>query len=98
MLSTAALVDYAGAPFGQALALISPGLLVVFLLFFVLGVLMSNSFLAGMAGTIDDPNTYQKAGWMMLPIFPVVFFFISIFNPDGFVINLLYFFTLCSYA
>src|SRR5690625_5507453 len=27
MLSTAALVHYAGAPFGQALALISPGLL-----------------------------------------------------------------------
>src|SRR5690625_7546247 len=60
MLSTAALVHYAGAPFGQALALISPGLLVVFLLFFVLGVLMLNSFLVGMAATIDEPNTSQK--------------------------------------
>src|SRR5690625_7780541 len=60
MLSTAALVHYAGAPFGQALALISPGPLVVLLLFFVLGVLMLNAFLAGFAGTIDEPNTSQK--------------------------------------
>jgi len=98
MLSTAALVHYAGAPFGQALALISPGLLVVFLLFFVLGVLMINSFLAGMAATIDDPNTSQKAGWMMLPIFPVVFSIFTIFNPDGFAIKLLGIFPLTSYA
>lgn len=94
----AVLVQFTGAPFGPALALINPGLLVLFLLLSILGILMINSFLAGMAATIDDPNTSQKSGLMMLPIYPVFFAFFAIFNPDGSAIKLLGMFPLTSYA
>lgn len=98
LIGVAALVQFTGAPFGQALALINPGLLLLFLLLSVLGILMINSFLAGMAATIDDPNTSQKSGLMMLPIYPVLLAFFAIFNPDGSSIKLLGMFPLTSYA
>lgn len=98
ILFIAALVHFAGAPFGEALLLINPGLLLFFLVFSLLGILMINSFMAGTAATIDDPNTSQKSGLMMLPIFPVIFAFLAIFNPDGSAIKILGIFPLTSYA
>lgn len=93
-----ALIHFTGAPFGNALSLINPGLLVLFLLLSILGVLMINSFLAGMAATIDDPNTSQKSGLMMLPVYPVMFSFFVIANPDGLAVTILGMFPLTSFA
>lgn len=93
-----ALVQFTGAPFGQALLLINPGLLGLFLIISLLGILMINSFLAGIAATIDDPNTSQKSALMMLPIYPVMFAFVAIFNPDSTAIQILGIFPLTSYA
>jgi len=93
-----ALVHFTGAPFGQALMLINPGLLGLFLIISLLGILMINSFLAGIAATIDDPNTSQKSALMMLPIYPVMFAFVAIFNPDSTAIQILGIFPLTSYA
>jgi ABC-2 type transport system permease protein len=93
-----ALIQFTGAPFGQALALINPGLLFLFLLLSILGVLMINSFFAGIAATIDDPNTSQKSALMMLPLYPVLFAFVAIFNADSTAIKILGMFPLTSYA
>jgi ABC-2 type transport system permease protein len=98
LLGMIALVHFTGAPFGQALMLINPGLLVLFLITSLLGILMINSFLAGVAATIDDPNTSQKSALMMLPIYPVMFSFVAIFNADSTAIQILGMFPLTSYA
>jgi len=93
-----ALIHFTGAPFGQALLLINPGLLALFLLLSLLGILMINSFFAGIAATIDDPNTSQKSALMMLPLYPVIFAFVAIFNPESTAIKILGMFPLTSYA
>ncbi len=87
-----------GAPFGAALALINPLLLITFTLFVLLGILMWNAFYAAIAATIDDPNTSQKTGWMMMPLLPVALAFFTLINPDSGPITLLGLFPLTSYA
>lgn len=87
-----------GFPVGSALALINPLFLVTFLLFVLLGILMWNSFYAGIAATIDDPNTSQKTGWMTLPTYPVMLAFFVLFNPDSLPVTVLGIFPLTSYA
>ncbi|MCH8567139.1 MAG: ABC transporter permease [Balneolales bacterium] len=98
LISVVALVNFTGAPFGEALALINPGLLLLFLILSLLGILMINSFFAGIAATIDDPNTSQKSGLMMIPLYPVLFAFVAIFNADSTAIQILGMFPLTSYA
>jgi ABC-2 type transport system permease protein len=87
-----------GAPFAPGLALIDPWLLLTFVTLALLGILMWNAFLAAIAATIDDPNTSQKTGWVMLPLVPVGLAFFTLGNPDGGLIQFLGMFPLTSYA
>lgn len=87
-----------GVPLGAGLALINPLLVVTFTLLVLLGILMWNSFYAAIAATIDDPNTSQKSGWMMMPILPVMLAFFTLVNPDSTPITVLGIFPLTSYA
>ena len=89
---------YMGLPVGQTLALINPFFLITFLLLAVLGTLMWNAFLAGVAATIDDPNTSTKTGFMFLPMFPVMLAFLTLANPDTVAMQILGVFPLTSYA
>jgi ABC-2 type transport system permease protein len=98
LLGMAALIQFTGAPFGEALTLINPGLVLLFLITSLLGILMINSFFAGIAATIDDPNTSQKNALMMVPLYPVLFAFVAIFNADSTAIKILGVFPLISYA
>ncbi|KPQ01093.1 MAG: ABC-2 type transport system permease component [Bacteroidetes bacterium HLUCCA01] len=87
-----------GAPVHQTLALINPLFLVTFVLMALIGTLMWNAFLAGVAATIDDPNTSTKSGFMFLPMFPVMLAFLALVNPDTVAMQLLSIFPLTSYA
>jgi ABC-2 type transport system permease protein len=87
-----------GLPLGELLNLINPLLIVTFLLLSLLGILMWNSFLAGVAATIDDPNSSQRTSWMLLPMLPVSLAFFTLVNPDTFAITFLGIFPLTSYA
>ena len=64
----------------------------------LIGTLMWNAFLAGVAATIDDPNTSTKSGFMFLPMFPVMLAFLALVNPDTVAMQLLSIFPLTSYA
>lgn len=89
---------YFGVPVQETLALINPVLLVTFILMALVGTLMWNAFLAGVAATIDDPNTSAKTGFMMLPMFPISLSFITLLNPDTIAMQILGIFPLTSYA
>jgi ABC-2 type transport system permease protein len=94
----ALVLTWFGAPFAAGLALVNPLLVLLFIILALLGILMWNAFLAGLAATIDDPNTSQKTGWMMLPVVPVGLAFFTLVNPDGALIQFLGMFPLTSYA
>jgi len=94
----ATVLTWFGAPFAAGLAVVDPLLLLLFVVFALLGILMWNAFLAGVAATIDDPNTSQKTGWMMLPAAPVGLAFFTLVNPDSALIQFLGIFPLTSYA
>lgn len=89
---------YFGVPFDGILGLINPLFLLIFFSLSILGVLMWNSFLAGVAATIDDPNTSQKSGLIMIPMLPVFLSFFALANPDTLPIKILGLFPLTSYA
>ena len=97
ILSAVVLINF-GVPVGAGLALINPLLLVTFILIVLLGILMWNAFYAAIAATIDDPNTSQKTGWMMMPIFPVLLSFFALVNPDSLPIKVFSLFPLTSTA
>jgi len=80
--TTGAVVFFTDGSFREAMATLDAGLVAVFLLFSLLGILMWNAFLAGVAATIDDPNSSQRSGLMLLPVLPVLFAFIAVLNPD----------------
>lgn len=80
--TTGAVVFFTDGSFREAMSTLDLGLVTVFLLFSLLGILMWNAFLAGVAATIDDPNSSQRTGLMLLPILPVFFAFIAVVNPD----------------
>lgn len=92
------LVQFTGAPFGSAISLINPLFVIIFLILSLLGVLMWNSFLAGVAATIDDPNSSERSAFMFLPMLPVFFAFFALVNPDGTAITTLGIFPLTSFA
>lgn len=97
IVGTAVLATF-GVPVGSALGLLSPLLVMTFLTLALLGVLMWNSFLAGVAATIDDPNSSQRAAWIFLPLLPVLFAFFTLVNPDTLPIRVLGMLPLTSYA
>jgi ABC-2 type transport system permease protein len=59
---------------------------------------MWNAFMAAVAATIDDPNSSQRSGLMMLPIVPVVFAGLSVLNPDTGAVTFMSYLPLTSYA
>jgi ABC-2 type transport system permease protein len=89
---------YFGMPLQQTLALINPVFVVTFLMLALVGTLMWNAFLAGVAATIDDPNTSAKSGLMVAPMFPVMLAFFTLANPDTLAMKVLGLFPLTSYA
>jgi ABC-2 type transport system permease protein len=89
---------YFGIPLQQTLALVNPFFVLTFLMLALIGTLMWNAFLAGVAATIDDPNTSAKTGLMFVPMFPVMLAFMTLANPDTISMKILGMFPLTSYA
>lgn len=89
---------YFGIPVHHVLATINPAFVVTFLLMALIGTLMWNAFLAGIAATIDDPNTSAKTGFMVAPMFPVLLAFLALVNPDTTAMKILGMFPVTSYA
>lgn len=98
LLAAFLLVQFTNAPFGDMFTLIDFKLVIVFLILSLLGILMWNAFLAAVAATIDDPNSSERSGLMMLPNLPVMFAFLTLVNPDSLAIKILSQFPLTSYA
>jgi ABC-2 type transport system permease protein len=93
-----AVIFFTDGSFMDILTSIEPLIALQFLLFSMLGILMWNSFLAGVAATIDDPNSSQRSGLMMMPTLPIFFAFITLTNPDTAAVKFMSLFPLTSYA
>lgn len=89
---------YLGVPLQETIALVNPLFLITFLMLALIGTLMWNAFLAGIAATIDDPNTSTKSGFMMMPLLPVSLAFLTLANPDTVAMKILGLFPITSYA
>ncbi|MCA1802114.1 MAG: ABC transporter permease, partial [Rhodothermaceae bacterium] len=99
------LIGYAGfmMVFGNigfmgAITLVNPITMLLFFLIALLGILMWNAFLAAIAATIDNPNTSERSGLMMLPLLPVMFAFFTLYNPDSISMRILSWFPITSPA
>lgn len=72
--------------------------LVSALLFVSLGLLLINSFMAGFAATIDDPNHSSRSIVMFLPTVPLGVVFSAMDNAEGTLMHILSLFPLTSFA
>lgn len=68
------------------------------LLFVSLGLLLINSFMAGFAATIDDPNHSSRSIIMFLPTVPLGIVFSAMDNAEGTLMHILSLFPLTSFA
>ena len=68
------------------------------LLFVGLGLLLVNSFMAGFAATIDDPNHTSRSIMMFLPAAPLGLAFSVMDNAEGLMMQILSIFPLTSFA
>lgn len=68
------------------------------LLFVSLGLLLINSFMAGFAATIDDPNHSSRSIVMFLPTVPLGIVFSAMDNAEGTLMHILSLFPLTSFA
>lgn len=68
------------------------------LLFLVMGLLLVNSFLAGFAATIDDPNHSSRSIVMFIPLVPVMLSFSILGSADSGLAVFLSLFPLTSFA
>lgn len=68
------------------------------LLFVGLGLLLVNSFMAGFAATIDDPNHSSRSIVMFLPSVPLALAFSVMDNAEGLMMQILSIFPLTSFA
>lgn len=68
------------------------------LLFVSLGLLLINSFMAGFAATIDDPNHSSRSIIMFLPTVPLGVVFSAMDNAEGPLMHILSLFPLTSFA
>jgi ABC-2 type transport system permease protein len=68
------------------------------LLFVSLGLLLINSFMAGFAATIDDPNHSSRSIIMFLPTVPLGVVFSAMDNAEGTLMHILSLFPLTSFA
>lgn len=65
------------------LSFLNLGHILVFLILALLGILMWNAFLAGVASTIDDPNSSERAALMFFPLLPVMIAALALINPNS---------------
>lgn len=72
--------------------------IVLTLVFVALGLLLINSFMAGFAATIDDPNHSSRSVVMFLPSLPLFLVFSAMDNTEGALMQFLSWFPLTSYA
>ncbi|WP_337842014.1 ABC transporter permease [Rheinheimera sp.] len=72
--------------------------IVLTLVFVMLGLLLINSFMAGFAATIDDPNHSSRSVVMFLPGLPLFLVFSAMDNIEGGMMQFLSWFPLTSYA
>jgi ABC-2 type transport system permease protein len=68
------------------------------IIFVSLGLLLINSFMAGFAATIDDPNHSSRSLVMFLPSVPLGIVFSAMDNAEGSLMHLLSLFPLTSFA
>ena len=68
------------------------------LIFVSLGLLLINSFMAGFAATIDDPNHSSRSIVMFLPTVPLGLVFSAMDNAEGSLMHVLSLFPLTSFA
>ena len=68
------------------------------LIFVSLGLLLINSFMAGFAATIDDPNHSSRSIMMFLPTVPLGVVFSVMDNAEGTLMHILSLFPLTSFA
>lgn len=68
------------------------------LIFISLGLLLINSFMAGFAATIDDPNHSSRSIVMFLPSLPLGLVFSAMDNAEGTLMQILSLFPLTSFA
>lgn len=68
------------------------------LIFVSLGLLLINSFMAGFAATIDDPNHSSRSIMMFLPTVPLGIVFSAMDNAEGTLMHILSLFPLTSFA
>ena len=66
--------------------------------FLVVGLLLVNSFLAGFAATIDDPNHSSRSTIMFIPMLPVLVSFSIVGSADSAMATFLSIFPLTSFA
>lgn len=68
------------------------------LIFVSVGLLLINSFMAGFAATIDDPNHSSRSIVMFLPTVPLGIVFSAMDNAEGTLMHILSLFPLTSFA
>lgn len=68
------------------------------LFFLIIGLLLVNSFLAGFAATIDDPNHSSRSTVMFIPMLPVLVSFSIVGDADSAMATFLSIFPLTSFA
>ncbi len=77
---------------------IEPAKVLVGLVFVVAGILFWGAFMAGVAATIDDPNSSARSSVMFIPMLPVFLAFATLDNPELGVVTLLSWFPVTSMA
>lgn len=83
---------------GWAALPISPLYGLFTLSYILLGLVLLNSFLAGFAATIDDPNHSGRTSIMLLPALPLGLVFTAINNVEGSMMQVLSWIPLTSFA
>ena len=83
---------------GMYMLPITPLELASALIFVSLGLLLINSFMAGFAATIDDPNHSSRSIMMFLPTVPLAVVFSAMDNAEGTLMQILSLFPLTSFA
>ncbi len=77
---------------------IEPAKVVVGLLFVIAGILFWSAFMAGVAATIDDPNSSARSSVMFIPMLPVFLAFATLDHPELGVVTFLSWFPVTSMA
>jgi len=98
ILGGLALLSFTGSDPITLLMLIQPLPTLIFFTMALLGILMWNAFLAGVASTIDDPNTSERSALMFLPLLPVLLSGLAVLNPDSSAMKILTFVPITSSA